>query len=162
MKLKHLKHWLKQTIALSELSECSRRKFGCIIIDPVVNCLVIDGYNGGARGGPRMCGGADYCLRELQNIESGTHLAVGCNHAEANAITNAARKGVPLAGMRLLVNGEPCLACAKLITQVGITKVIFIGGVYSSSAGVDHLYKYIDAHYVNIDDDSTLLSIIEG
>lgn len=160
MKIKHLKHWLQQTVALSQLSECKRRQFGCLIIDPAVNCLVIDGYNGGARGGARRCGGQDMCLREVEQIPSGERLARGCNHAEANAIANAARRGVALEGCWLLVNGEPCLACAKLIHQAGIAQVIFIGGVYSSSEGVAYLRRYIPAHYVDLDDDTTLEAVL--
>lgn len=160
MKIKHLKHWLQQTVALSSLSECKRRKFGCLIIDPAVNCLIIDGYNGGARGGTRCCGGEDVCTREVEQIKSGDQLARGCNHAEANAVANAARLGVALDGKWLLINGEPCLACAKLIHQAGIAQVIFIGGVYSSSEGVDYLRRYIPAHYVDPDDDATLEAVL--
>lgn len=161
MKTKHLKHWVQQTVALSQLSECKRRKFGCIIIDPVVNCLVIDGYNGGARGGTRCCGGENTCIREVEQIPSGERLARGCNHAEANAIANASRRGVALDKAWLLVNGEPCLACAKLIHQAGIAKVIYIGGVYASSEGVEYLRQYIPAHYVNPDDETTFETILK-
>jgi dCMP deaminase len=160
MKIKHLKHWLQQTTALAQLSECTRRKFGCLIVDPRVNCLVIDGYNGAARGGHRLCGGDDVCMREAECIPSGERLARGCNHAEANAIANASRRGVALEGCWLMVNGEPCLACAKLIHQAGITKVVFIGGVYSSSEGVDYLRRYMPAHYVDIDDITTLEEVL--
>jgi len=160
MKIKHLTHWLQQTVALSQLSECKRRKFGCLIIDPAVNSLVTDGYNGGARGGSRCCGGEDTCLREVEQIPSGERLARGCNHAEANAVANAARRGVALEGCWLMVNGEPCLACAKLIHQAGIARVIFIGGVYSTSEGVEYLRRYIPAHDVDLDDTSTLEAVL--
>jgi len=43
-------------------------------------------------------------------------------HAEANAITNAARMGTSLEGCTLLVTELfPCQECAKLIIQSGIT-----------------------------------------
>ncbi len=160
MKTKHLKHWLQQTTALAQLSECKRRKFGCLIIDPRINSLVTDGYNGGARGGSRCCGGEDICTREVEQIPSGERLARGCNHAESNAVANAARRGVALEGCWLMVNGEPCLACAKLIQQAGIARVIFIGGVYSTSEGVEYLRRFIDAHDVDLDNDASLEAVL--
>jgi len=45
-------------------------------------------------------------------------------HAERNAIYNAARIGTPLDGSILYVNGWPCTDCARAIIQVGITEVI--------------------------------------
>ena len=59
-----------------------------------------------------------------------------------------------------MVNGEPCLACAKLIHQAGIARVIFIRGVYSSSEGVEYLRRYIPAHDVDLDDISTLEAVL--
>lgn len=160
MKIKHLRYWLEQTIALSEMSECSRRKFGAIIIDPESNVSLVNGYNGGARGGSSQCAGADQCHRDLMQIESGTQLEVGCNHAESNAIANAARLGIPLLNKWIIVNGEPCLACAKLIHQSGLDRVICIRGVYSSLMGVEYLKPLMQVNLVGLDDDDELGEII--
>jgi len=160
MKFKHLKYWLQQTTSLARLSECSRRQFGCVIIDPGVNSLVADGYNGAARGGPSQCGGERVCMRDMENIPSGERLARGCNHAEANAIANAARRGTPLEGCWLLVNGEPCLACAKLIYHAGISRVVYIGGGYSSSEGVEYLRSYIPIYAVDLENPATIHAVL--
>lgn len=45
-------------------------------------------------------------------------------HAERNAIYNAARIGVPLKGSRIFVTWCPCVDCARAIVQSGITEVI--------------------------------------
>lgn len=47
-------------------------------------------------------------------------------HAERNAVYNAARVGIPIAGCRAYLNWEPypCKDCAKAFIQAGITEVI--------------------------------------
>ena len=45
-------------------------------------------------------------------------------HAERNAIYNAARMGVALKGCIMYVTHVPCADCARAIIQVGIGKVI--------------------------------------
>jgi len=47
-----------------------------------------------------------------------------------NVICNAAAQGVAIKGMCLIVTGEPCLMCAKLIVQCGISHVICVKGGY--------------------------------
>jgi dCMP deaminase len=160
VKIKHLRYWLAQTTALAELSECSRRKFGAIIIDPESNVALVNGYNGAARGGQRRCGGNVECARDAQGCESGTRLEIGCNHAEANAIANASRTGISTLKKWLIVNGEPCLACAKLIHQAGISKVICVRGGYSTCEGVEYLERYTTVHRVDPECEDELRGII--
>lgn len=45
-------------------------------------------------------------------------------HAERNAIYNAARRGTPLKGCKLYVPWTPCADCARAIIQTGISEVI--------------------------------------
>lgn len=45
-------------------------------------------------------------------------------HAERNAIYNAARIGTALKGCRMYTNGLPCMDCARGVIQAGITTVI--------------------------------------
>jgi cytidine/deoxycytidylate deaminase-like protein len=47
-------------------------------------------------------------------------------HAEMNAITDCARRGVPVAGSRLFSTTFPCHNCAKHIVAAGIREVIYI------------------------------------
>lgn len=137
MKPKHLRQRVESCIALSKLSPCSRRQFGCVILDPESNVVISDAYNGPLRNScGDLCGGAG-CLRD--GIESGTRLEVGCVHAEQNAIYNSTRQRASLIGAWLFVNGEPCLVCAKAIIQVGISRVICITGGYSIQDGVELL-----------------------
>ena len=140
MNEKHLRARIEQLRVLSTLSNCIRRKMGSMLIDPNRNAILSDGYNGGPRGGSPLCGG-DHCLRDVYKIPSGTRLEVGCHHAEANAICNAAANGIKTQGAWILITGEPCLMCAKLIHHAGIVKVIVVVGGYTTSEGIEYLTK---------------------
>jgi dCMP deaminase len=48
-------------------------------------------------------------------------------HAERNAIYNAARVGMALKGCTMYVTHVPCADCARAIVQVGITRVVVDG-----------------------------------
>ena len=142
MKRKHLEHYIRMVFSLAELSPCVRNRFGAVIIDPKDNILVSTGYNGSLRGaGSDTCGQPGQCVREDEKIQSGTKLEIGCVHAEQNAIYNAARQGVPLVGHWIIINGEPCLLCAKAIQQTGISRVICVSGGYSVKNGVNLLQQ---------------------
>ncbi len=138
MKDKHIAIRIEQCLALAKASNCTRRQFGALLLDPARNVILMDGYNGGPRNGGRLCGG-DVCLREEAKIPSGTQLQVGCHHAEMNVICNAAASGVATRGAWLIVTGEPCLMCAKLIHHAGIDKVIVVAGGYAGENGLDYL-----------------------
>jgi hypothetical protein len=75
-------------------------------------------------------------------VPSGTRMEIGCHHAEMNVICNAAATGVACAGAWLIVTGEPCVLCAKLIHHAGITRVLIVEGGYAGENGVTYLEKH--------------------
>lgn len=141
MKEKHLKIRIEQCLALAKASNCPRAKFGSLLVDPDRNVILMDGYNGGPRGGGHLCGG-DVCLRDTEKVKSGTRVEVGCHHAEMNVICNAAANGVPTKNAWLIVTGEPCMMCAKLIHHSGVTRVIVVDGGFGGANGVDYLESH--------------------
>ena len=145
MKEKHIAIRIEQCLALAKASNCPRRKFGALLLDPERNVILMDGYNGGPRGGGRLCGG-EACLRETMGVPSGTRMEIGCHHAEMNVICNAAANGVPTRGAWLIVTGEPCLMCAKALHHAGIQQVIVVKGGYMGENGVE----YLTAHGVQV------------
>ena len=138
MKEKHLRIRIEQCLALAKASNCPRRTFGALLLDGERNVVLMDGYNGGPRGGGELCGG-DVCLRDTQNVQSGTRMEIGCHHAEMNVVCNAAANGVRCAGDWLIVTGEPCMMCAKMIHHAGITRVYVVDGGYLGANGVGYL-----------------------
>lgn len=145
MKSKHIKIRIEQCLALAQASNCPRRKFGALLLDPTRNVILMDGYNGGPRGGGALCGG-EVCLRDTMGVQSGTRMEIGCHHAEMNVVCNAAAGGVATRGAWLIVTGEPCMMCAKMIHHAGITRVIVVSKGYAGENGVG----YLEAHGVAI------------
>ena len=141
MKDKHLKIRIEQCLSLAKASNCPRRKFGALLLDPGRNVILMDGYNGGPRSGGRLCNG-ESCLRDDMKVQSGTRMEIGCHHAEMNVICNAAANGVPTRGAWLLVTGEPCVLCAKLIHHAGIERVLVVEGGYMGANGCTYLTSH--------------------
>lgn len=141
MKPKHLAIRIEQCLALAQASNCPRRTFGALLVDPRRNVVLMDGYNGGPRGGGQLCGG-EVCLRDDEKIISGTRVEVGCHHAEMNVICNAAANGVRTDGAWLIVTGEPCMMCAKLIHHAGIEQVVIVEGGFMGANGVEYLKQH--------------------
>ncbi len=142
MKEKHLRIRIEQCLALAKASNCPRRKFGALLLDPERNVVLMDGYNGGPRGGRGdLCGG-DVCLRDTLAVVSGTRMEIGCHHAEMNVVCNSAANGVRTAGAWLIVTGEPCMMCAKMIHHAGIRRVYVVDGGYMGENGVPYLVEH--------------------
>ena len=145
MKSKHLEQRMNQFLLTAKNSTCTRRKFACVLLDPLHNRIISDGWNGAPKGAYALCGGSE-CIRDKKCITSGDNPQIGCHHAEANAICNAASMGISTKGAWALVNGEPCLMCAKLIHHALIEAVVIIRGGYlgaslTEDAGINYLQE---------------------
>ena len=86
---------------------------GAVIIGPD-NELRSTGYNGFVRG----------LNDDVEERQESPEKYYWMEHAEKNAIFNAARVGIPLKGCRMYTNGVPCMECARGIVQSGIEEVI--------------------------------------
>jgi dCMP deaminase len=56
-----------------------------------------------------------------------------------NVVCNAAASGVATKGAWLIVTGEPCMLCAKLLHHAGIERVIVVSGGYAGENGIAYL-----------------------
>ncbi len=112
---------------ISLRSFCQRAKVGCIITSPD-HRIISTGYNGTL---------SESCMGICDPNLKCSHAI----HAEANAISFAARNGIPLSGSFLYCTHSPCYECAKLIIQAGISKVIF-SQKYRLTEGIDLLEKH--------------------
>ena len=138
---KHVLLRINQAKLISEMSPCPRGKVGAVIFDEASNTVVSDGYNGPPRGGNKHCGFSDSCRRNSEQIKSGTNTQIGCHHAEANALCNAARQGASTLGKSLAVTCAPCLMCAKLIHHAGIDQVYYKENSYLCEEGIEYLSR---------------------
>ena len=135
---KHIATKIRMCKQLEKASPCPRAKVGAMIFHPNSWVTISDGYNGAPRGAGELCAG-DTCIRDDQKIKSGPQVELGCHHAEANAICNAARYGQSTKGCWLVVTRAPCLNCAKYIHHSGITQVFSPKG--EDSTGIDYLIE---------------------
>ena len=64
--------------------------------------------------------------RQKMGIPSGQrHELCYAVHAEQNAIIQAAKLGVSIEGATLYCTHQPCILCAKMIVNSGITRVVY-------------------------------------
>jgi dCMP deaminase len=101
---------------------CLRRQVAAVVVKDTR--IVSTGYNGTPRGITNCCDGG--CPRCAGDSPSGADLGECiCAHAEENAITQAAYHGISLAGAQLYCTTSPCLICAKMIINAGISEVVY-------------------------------------
>lgn len=102
------------------------RKIGAVIVKN--KRIMTTGYNG-APAGVMTCVERGECLRRKLGIPSGTRQEI-CYaiHAEQNAIIQAAKLGISIDGATLYCTHQPCVICAKMIVNAGITRVVYREG----------------------------------
>ncbi len=101
---------------------CDRGRSGCVVTRD--RRILSTGYV----GAPAGCKDCDEVGHEMHSVthpngKQSQH-CIRTSHAEANAIALAARNGVMLDGATLYCNMTPCYACAKVIINAGIVRVI--------------------------------------
>ena len=118
--------WDEYFMQMAELtarrSTCLRRSVGAVIVKE--RHVIATGYNGAPRG-IKHCDERGGCLREKLNVPSGQrHELCMALHAEQNAIIQAATLGQSIEGGTIYVTHQPCIICAKMIINAGLSKVI--------------------------------------
>lgn len=107
------KRWLDLADHISTWSKDRSTKVGCVIVGGANQVLSI-GYNGFPRGVNDTLPARHERPAKYQWTE----------HAERNAIYNAARTGTNLSDSVLYVPWFPCINCARGIVQSGISSVV--------------------------------------
>ncbi|SDR00548.1 deaminase [Pseudovibrio sp. Tun.PSC04-5.I4] len=102
-----------QTVA--SWSDDRDRHVGAVIFGPG-QVILATGYN----GLPRGVSGADNTRYDRKSGEK----FFWVEHAERNAIYNAARTGTALQSSTIVINRFPCADCARAIIQSGISEVV--------------------------------------
>ena len=102
--------YMQMAAIWAQNSYCRRRQVGALLVKD--RMIISDGYNGTPAG----------------------------FHAEANAITKVAQSGNSSRNATLYVTAAPCIECAKLIIQSGISRVVY-RDEYRLTDGVDLLVK---------------------
>ncbi|MDR0351695.1 MAG: dCMP deaminase [Puniceicoccales bacterium] len=105
-------YFMAMAILTACRSVCARLKVGCLIVSKGAykNRLIAVGYNGFMAGAPH-----------ISRVRDGHEQAVV--HAEQNAVTDAARRGVSIDGAIAYVSHFPCVNCAKVMVSSGIAEI---------------------------------------
>lgn len=100
---------------VSGWSKDPSRKVGSVIVDSRRGVRAV-GYNGFPRGADEQS--------DHRHARPAKYLWT--EHAERNAIYDAARVGVSLTGCTIYVPWFPCMDCARAIVQAGIVRLVAI------------------------------------
>ena len=133
MKEKFKQAYMQTAKTFAELSHARRLKVGAIIVKD--DRIVSIGYNGMPAGWDNNC---EHEMKwpngEIRFLETKEEVL----HAETNAIAKLARSNESGDGASLFVTHSPCIQCAKLIYQSGITDVYY-GTQYRDDKGLAFL-----------------------
>jgi len=101
---------------------CDRGRSGCVIAK---NKRVLSTGYVGSPAGVAHCDDVGHEMHTvIQKDGKESQHCIRTTHAEQNAIVNAARFGVALDGSTLYCHMTPCYACAKMIINAGIVRVV--------------------------------------
>lgn len=112
--------FMEMAYVVSKQSKDTDHKVGAVIVKD--DRIISMGWNGMPPGMPNEC----------KHDTGATRKEV--IHAEANAIAYLARSTASSEGATIYCTLSPCIDCAKLILQAGITRVVFDEG-YKDDSG---------------------------
>ena len=126
--------WADRT---AQLSHAKRLQVGAVIVKD--DSVISYGYNGMPAGWDNNC--EDEIIVEqdekfIRTLKTKPEVL----HAESNAIAKLAKSSQSGSNASVFVTHAPCLSCAKLIYQSGISNVYYRNS-YRDVAGVEFLEK---------------------
>lgn len=104
-------YFLQHAALASTRSACMKQQVGCVLVKD--NRVVSQGYNGYLPG-----------CEHKQVLREGHEIATV--HAEQNAVTDCARRGVSCDGATAYITHYPCYNCAKILCASGIKHIKYI------------------------------------
>ncbi len=118
--------WDEYFLQMAELvgtrGTCDRGHVGCVITKD--KRILATGYAGSPVGLPH-CDEVGHEMHTVTNEDGTTSRhCIRTTHSETNAIANAARFGVSIDGSTIYVKMAPCYACAKVLVNAGIKRVV--------------------------------------
>lgn len=117
------KYFMGLALWSKQRSVCDRLKVGCVIVKD--NRLICMGYNGFLPNSPHIS-----IVRDNHEIAT--------VHAEQNAISDAASRGVSIKDSIIYITHYPCINCFKSIVSSGI-KTIYYHNEYKNDIIVNDL-----------------------
>ena len=138
MKQKHKIAHMKSAFNYAECSTATRLQVGCVLVKD--NRIISIGYNGMPSNWTNECETKEIWKDGKQLTQPMLVTKPEVLHAETNAIAKLARCSESGEGSTAFVTHQPCMDCAKLLYQSGITEVYYVHK-YRLTDGVDFLEK---------------------
>jgi dCMP deaminase len=149
MKQKLIAAYMKTAEVFAELSHARRLHVGAIVVKD--DRIISIGYNGMPAGWDNNC---EYEVIVYEQLYQEEIKAINTGelktrpevlHAETNAIAKLAKSTESGLGASMFITHAPCLDCAKLIYQSGITSVYY-RDAYRDDSGV----KFLNNSGINV------------
>ena len=149
MKSKLIAAYMKTAEVFAELSHARRLHVGAIVVKD--DRIISIGYNGMPAGWDNNC---EYEVVKYEQLYQEEIKVINTGelktrpevlHAETNAIAKLAKSTESGLGASMFITHAPCLDCAKLIYQSGITSVYY-RDAYRDDSGV----KFLNNSGINV------------
>ena len=115
-------------------SPCDRLQVGCLLVKD--NRIVSQGYNGFLPG-----------CEHISIVRDGHEQATV--HAEQNAISDCAKRGVSCEGCTVYITHYPCIICCRILLAAGIKQIKYINDYHNDDL-VKHFTRTMEVE-VQID-----------
>lgn len=116
-------YFMKLAMLASERATCPRAHCGCVLVKD--KNVIATGYNGSIPG--------DEHCDDVGCLVVDNH-CIRTNHAEMNALMQAARHGNAVDGATAYVTTMPCTTCAKALIAAGIKRVVVFSDFHDTQA----------------------------
>jgi dCMP deaminase len=135
--------WFEVAEVISQRSRCSRAQIGAVIVNGDQR-IISTGYNNPARGFQPSDG---ECLEWCERAQGKTGLGSaydGCPsiHAESNALLYVDRSSIQ--NGTIYITAPPCMQCAKLISNSGLSTVRCLIGEEDSHRNPEVVIEYLE------------------
>ena len=140
MKPKFIDAYMKTAEVFAELSSARRLHVGAIVVKD--DRIISIGYNGMPSGWDNNCEDETGYVQDEKGYIVDILLKTKPEvlHAETNAIAKLAKSTESGLGATMFITHAPCLDCAKLIYQSGISSALYRNS-YRNTDGVTFLKK---------------------
>jgi dCMP deaminase len=133
--------YMELAVNLAKRSHCIKRHVGAVLTKDTR--IISIGYNGPPSG-------THNCDEQWPDVGCPRDSKGSCSlaiHAEQNAILYAVKNKTSVDGATLYVTLSPCMACARIIYSMGISKVVYLNSYaaykgISSDEGVEFLKTF--------------------
>lgn len=133
--------WLDVADTIAKRSRCSRAQMGAVIVSHAQR-VIATGYNGPAATWQKEGDCSLWCPRARgESPLDNMYDQCPAIHAEANALLYVDRSSIENGS--IYITSPPCMQCAKLITNSGISRVVCYIGDHDMHRRPEEVLDYI-------------------